>query len=111
MRVAVLHPERTEPDGTVVPVSTAAFRIGRIEDYVNPLTGETTPAAEVAEQLLQQAKDEFPDAEMSIEHLVDNGDGTSRWVHEDHVEEGMVKPGGGVVAAKDISAEQTQEAS
>lgn len=69
MRVVVHHPARQEEDGTEVPESTAAFRVGRITDHTDILTGETTPAAKVAEVLLEQARAEFPDCECSIEYL------------------------------------------
>lgn len=109
MRVAVHHPARTEPDGTTVPESVSAFRLGRIHDFVNHLSGETTEAAEVAKVLFGQAAKEHPDCRVVIEHLVDNGDGTSRWVPEGQVPEGATSPDGSVVAARELSATQTQE--
>lgn len=69
MRVVVHHPARVEEDGTEVPESKAAFRVGRITDHTDLLTGETTPADKVAELLAEQARAEFPDCEVSIEHL------------------------------------------
>lgn len=69
MRVVVHHPPRTEPDGMEVPASKSAYRLGRIVDHVDLLTGETTPREKVAEILLQQAKEEYPDCEVLIEHL------------------------------------------
>lgn len=68
MRVVVHHPARTE-DEVEVPESKSAFRLGHITDHTDILTGETTPADKVAEILLEQAKEEFPDCEVSIEHL------------------------------------------
>jgi hypothetical protein len=69
MRVVVHHPERTEEDGTVVAPSVAAFRVGRIEDHTDLLTGETTPREKVAEILLAQAKEENPGCAVKIEYL------------------------------------------
>lgn len=115
MRVAVHHPARTEPDGTAVEASVSAFRLGRITDLVDPITGETTPADEVAAKLLAAAKKEFPDCEVELQRLIvsidDDLGSTSEWVHEDSVPEGAVSPGGGVIATKDLATEQSQEAS
>lgn len=69
MRVVVTHPGRVEEDGTEVPESKAAYRVGRITDHTDLLTGETTPADKVAELLVEQAKEEFPGQEVAIEHL------------------------------------------
>lgn len=93
MRVVVHHPARTEPgevrqayhrdpetgvtsvttetvkEAVEVPESKSAYRLGRIEDFTNPLTGETTPREEVAAQLVEAAKREFPGLEVAIEHL------------------------------------------
>jgi hypothetical protein len=125
MRVAVHHPPRTEPDGTEIPETVAAFRQGRIEDFANPLTGETTPKEKVAEILLEQAKAEFPDCGVKLEVLVHNGDGegegenpedafetrtgTSTWVPHDQVPEGAVSSKGATVA-RELSVEQDQAA-
>lgn len=120
MRVAVRHPARTEPDGTPVAESVSPYHMGRIEDFVNPVTGETTPKDEVAKLLLGQAKAEFPDCEVYLERLVHNGDaegedphgegGTSTWVHHEEVPEGAHSPKGGVIAARELTTEQSQEA-
>lgn len=114
MRVAVKHPARTEPNGDEVPESIAAYRFGRIEDFVNPLTDEVTEKAEVARQLVEKAKAEFPECEVFIQRLVHNEGseseehvkGTSTWVHEDEVPEGARSPGGGLVAEHVVSTEQ-----
>lgn len=79
MRVVVHHPARTEEDGTAVEESVAAYRLGRIDDFVNPITGETTSKVDVAAALVEQAKADHPGLEVSIEHLHDNGDDTSTW--------------------------------
>lgn len=69
MRVVVNHPARVEEDGTEIAESKSAFRLGRISDHTDLLTGETTPREKVAEILTEQAKAEFPGCEVSIEHL------------------------------------------
>jgi hypothetical protein len=112
MRVVVHHPARVEEDGTEVPESKAAFRVGRIEDHTDLLTGETTPREKVAEILLQQAQEEFPDLEVSVEHLhpVDRNEETGEVTsHEwrDHPPEGSVPPG--AQHAEELAIEQTQE--
>lgn len=125
MRVAVHHPGRVE-DGETIPPSVFAFRVGRITDHVDVLTGETTPKEQVAAQLLEQAKAEFPDCEVVLEVLVHNGDappreledgtlvdephgegGTSTWVHHEQVPDGAVSPKGGTIA-KQLEVEQPQ---
>lgn len=69
MRVVVHHPAREEEDGTQVEASKSAFRLGRITDFTNPITGETTPRDDVAKALIEQAQAEFPDCEVTLEHL------------------------------------------
>lgn len=128
MRVAIHHPERTEPDGTAVPASVSAYRLGRITDQVDVVTGETTPAATVASALLAQAEAEFPGHEIHLERLVCNGDetfetvtqedgstasvgkkdGTSTWVHHEQVPAGAVSPEGTVIAAPELTVAQPQ---
>jgi hypothetical protein len=110
MRVAVRHPGRTEEDGTTVPESFSAYRVGRIDDHVDLLTGETTSADEVAEILVEQAKAEYPDCEVAIQRLIDNGDGTSKWVNAEEVPEGATSPDGVVVKAPELVIEQSQDA-
>lgn len=105
MRVVVHHPARTEQDGTEVPESTSAFRLGRIEDLVNPMTGETTPKEEVATALLQQAQEEFPGQDVKIEYLHSQGDETSEW--RDHPPEEPASPG--EAHAQELTAEQSTE--
>lgn len=114
MRVVVHHPARVEEDGTEVPESTAAFRVGRITDHTDLLTGETTPADKVAELLAEQARAEFPDCEVSIEHLhvAERDPETNEAVlHEwrDHPPEDAVPPGGD--HTQELAADQGQEVS
>lgn len=101
MRVAVHHPDS----------SISAFRLGRIEDFTNPITAETTPKEQVAAKLLADAQAEYPDCEIVLERLVDNGDGTSTWVHHEQVPDGALSPGGSVISHVDLRIEQPQEAS
>lgn len=130
MRVVVHHPERTGEDGEQIPASVSAYRLGRITDYVNPITGETTPADEVAATLLAQAKEEFPGQQVELEVLVHNGDetfrdveqedgsvakmgngdGTSTWVHHEQVPDGAVSPEGTVIKAPELRIAQSQSA-
>lgn len=107
MRIAIHHPARTEGEQEI-PASVSAFRLGRVLDFVNPMTGETTSAPDVAAALLEQAKTEYPDCEVVLERLVDNGDGTSSWLHENEVPEGSKSPDGKVVPAPDLVASQGQ---
>lgn len=113
MRVVVHHPERKEGEETI-PESVSAYRMGRIEDFVNPLTGETTPRDQVAAALLEQAKEEFPGLEVSIEHLheVEHDPETGKPVaHEwrDHPPE--TPAADGETHEVELTATQGQEAS
>lgn len=108
MRVAVTH-----EDGSV-----SAYRLGRIEDLPNPLTGQTTPAVEVAAQLFDQARVEFPGAEVRIQRLVSNEDAdengenaTSRWIDAEELREDHVSPEGHLVVARELAMQQAQQAS
>lgn len=117
MRVAVHHPARTNAEGVAVPESVSAYRLGRIDDFVNPITGETTSKEDVAAKLLADAQAEFPDCQVVLERLVcnndgtpENGGGTSTWVHHEQVPAGATSPDGTVIAAPEIVAAQPQEA-
>lgn len=113
MRVVVHHPAREEADGTQVAASKSAFRLGRITDHTDILTGATTPRDEVAAILLKQAQEEFPGQEVAIEHLHVAGrhPETGEVVaHEwkDHPPEQAVAVG--EVHEQELAADQTQEA-
>lgn len=69
MRVVVHHPAREEEDGTQVEAAKSAYRVGRVEDHVDFLTGRTTPQAEVVKLLVEAAEAEFPGQEVTVEHL------------------------------------------
>lgn len=109
MRVAVHHPVATDADGAEAPGSVFAYKWGRITDHVDVLTGETTPAAKVAELFKVQAEAEYPACEVTIERLIDSGDGTSQWVREDKVSADSASPEGRVVAAPELAIEQSQQ--
>jgi hypothetical protein len=79
MRVAI-HFE----DGSV-----AAYKLGRIVDGTHTddlLTGKVTPITDIADALAEQAKAEYPEAEIVIERFKDNGNGTGSWVSVDKVD-------------------------
>ncbi len=107
MRVVVHHPARTEPDGTEVPESVSAYRMSRIYDLPNPLTGETVPKDEVAATLVEQAQEEFPDLEVSIEYFHDHGDGTASWEPEPPA----TPAAPGAIHERELTATQDQAAS
>lgn len=95
MRVAVHipagHPD--SPDGPAV----VAYRLGRVRDGIdNHLihTGETVPMDEFLVGLSKQAEAEYPDCEIKVEHLVDNGDGTATWVPADEFDPEAHTPAG-----------------
>ena len=97
MRVAV-----TNADG-----DTHAFRVGRIEGFTNLLTGETASPEEVAAALVVQAEEENPDCTVTIQRLVQNGDGSSTWHDEDKVPDGAVFTPEGNTVANELTVEQT----
>lgn len=105
MRVAIHQPAGTAPYGTEIPAAVGAYKFGRIDDFVNPLTGETTQKKDVAAKLLADARAEFHDCEVFIEHLIDDGDGTSHWAPEPAA---TPAPAGATVVAPDLTATQTQ---
>lgn len=113
MRVVVHHPERVE-DGETVPASVSAYRLGKIDDHVDLLTGKTTPRAEVAAILLEQARAEFPGQDVSVEYLheVEVDDETGKAVrHEWRAEPPEVPVPPGENHERTLSVEQSQEAS
>lgn len=80
MRIAVHFPaEHPESGGEEAVV---AYRLGRIEDGVHnaPVGHDEVPLDEYLTRLVKQAQAEYPDCEVVIERLVDNGDDTSRWI-------------------------------
>lgn len=109
MRIAVHHPARTEPDGTEVPETVAAFRLGRIHDVPHPVTGDLIPQDEIVQAYLEAAQREHPDLEVKVEYLVNNGDGTSSWQAQPPAD-GEESPEGANVATHELSVEQSQSA-
>lgn len=113
MRVVVHHPERVE-DGETIPASVSAYRVGRVEDHTDLLTGKTTPKEEVAAILVEQARAEFPGQEVSIEHLheVEVDEETGKAVrHEWRPEPPKAPVAPGVEHVRELSVEQPQEVS
>lgn len=81
-RVAV-HLPPGHPHGDPEQTVVVAFRLGRIRDGIDNLiihTGEVVPIEEFRAGLFKQAQAEYPGAEVKLERLVDNGDGTARWI-------------------------------
>lgn len=114
MRVVVHHPARVEDDGTEVAESVSAYRLGHVTDFTNPITGETTPAEEVVKALVEQAQAEYPDCEVSVEHLhvAERHPETNEVIaHEwkDHPPEEAVAAG--EQHEQTLTADQAQEAS
>jgi hypothetical protein len=109
MRVAIHQPASTAPDGTEIPAAVGAYHLGRIEDFVNQVTGEVTKAEDLAKALAAQAEAEFPGLTIVVERLIDNGDGTSRWEPEPAATDTPTPPGATVVAPE-LAATQTQVA-
>lgn len=116
MRVAVHFAEDhplAQDDGPAV----VAYRLGRIEDGVHNAPAGHDPVAldEFLARLTRQARDEYPNHlvtqdesvgnRISIEVLVDNGDGTSRWINADHFDpEQHTRAGAGRQVQRDVSA-------
>ena len=80
MRVAVHFPAEHPLSGG--EDSVAAFRLGRIEDGVHnaPVGHAPVPLDEFVTRLVKQAQEEYPDADVVVERLIDNGDETSSWI-------------------------------
>lgn len=109
MRVAVHfsddHP-LAQGDGPHV----AAYKLGRIEDGVHnaPVGHPEVPLDEFLANLVSQAREEYPDAQVVVERLVDNGDETSSWIPADEFDPEVHQPvGAGAQLARDLTAEQT----
>lgn len=94
MRVAV-HLKADDPqsggEDTVV-----AYRLGRVEDGVHnqPAGFEPIALEDYVSQLVDAAKAEYPDAEVVVERLVDNGDDTSRWIPAEEFDPEQHTPAG-----------------
>lgn len=92
MRVAVyLHPDHphagvdAEGNRAEEPV-VLAFRLGRIEEGVHnaPIGHPAIPLDDFVKGLVAEARAEYPDAmDVRVERLIDNGDGTGRWIPDD----------------------------
>lgn len=111
MRVAVHLPD-DHPDGGGV----VAYKLGRIRDGIDNHvvhTGEMTPLDEFAAGLVEQAKRDYPQdgVKVVVERLVDNGDGTAKWIPADDFDpEQHRSPEAGGGAAREFNVESKVEA-
>lgn len=79
MRVAVHY----QDDHPQHPGAVFAYLLGRIEDGVHNVAAghDPVPIDAYVSRLIERARAEFPDAlDVRLERLIDNGDGTSRWI-------------------------------
>jgi hypothetical protein len=99
--------------------AVAAFRLGRIEDGLHnaPVGHDEVPLDEYLQRMLELAAQEYPGHEItqdesvanriSIERLVDNGDGTSRWINADQFDpEQHTAAGAGAQIQRDVTVNQ-----
>lgn len=103
MRIAVHFPDGhpLAPEGPAV----AAYKLGRIEDGVHnaPVGHAAVPLHEFLIGLLKEAQAEYPECEVKIERLIDNGDETSRWISADEFDPEKHTPvGAGASIAREI---------
>ena len=109
MRVAVHLPaDHPESGGQE---SVCAYRLGRVVDGLhNAAVGyEPVPVEDLARKIAEEAQAEYPTAVVKIERLVDNGDGTSRWVAEDEFDVAAHKlVGGGEFKTTELSTTTAQ---
>lgn len=96
MRVAVyLPPDHPAHGGGVEGPAVSAYRLGRIRDGVDNFyvhSGQTIPIDQFVAGLIAQAQAEFPTAEVKLERLVDNGDGTGTWVPDEQYDPALHTP-------------------
>jgi hypothetical protein len=105
MRVAVHFPDDhpLAQDGAAV----VAYRLGRVEDGVHnaPVGHDPVPLDEFLTRLVRDAREEFPDADVVIERLIDNGDGTSGWIPAEEFDPEEHTPvGAGVTVEREANA-------
>lgn len=97
--------------------AVAAYRLGRIEDGIHnaPVGHEAVPLEDYLQRMLELAAAEYPGHEITqdesvanriaIERLVDNGDGTSRWINADQFDPEQHTPAGaGRQVQRDVTA-------
>jgi hypothetical protein len=98
------HAEHGDPDNPE-PALTV-YRLGRIEEGVHnaPAGFAPIPYGEFVERLLEDAKREYPDAQVRVERIVDNGDGTSSWIPADEFDPAVHKS---TIAGQSRQAEVT----
>ena len=111
MRVAVRHTDETHPNA-----HWFAFEQGRIQDFRNPVTGETLSAEQVAAALLVRAMEQFPEAD-GYEHRIEtlhvtgsdeDGNDTGGWFPAG--ESDLPRVGQAGVSARELSVDQGQAA-
>jgi hypothetical protein len=88
--------------------AVVAYKLGRIEDGVHnaPVGHEPVALDEFVNGLVAQAQAEYPDATIAVERLVDNGDGTSRWIPADQFDPEQHTPvGPGNQVARDVTTD------
>lgn len=106
MRVAVHFPA----DHPLSPgeASVAAYRLGRIEDGVHnaPLGYDPIPLDQYLANVVKAAKAEYPDADVVIERLVeDGGPEQGKWIPAEEFDAGKHTPvGAGQHVEREVSA-------
>lgn len=97
MRVAVhIPPDHPEHGGGVEGNAVIAYRLGRIEDGVHnaPIGYDLVPFDEFVQGLFAKAQAEYPDCEVRVERLIDNGDNTSTWISAEEFDPELHTPQG-----------------
>lgn len=114
MRVAVYLPlDHPEHGGESEKPVAVAYRLGRIEPGVHnaPLGHPEIPFEEFVLGLVEQAKAEYPDAQVELERLVDKGDGTAEWIPSREFDPNLHTPqGAGNVRSGEFTATSEQQA-
>lgn len=114
MRVAVHFPAGHElapgEDGQESQGAVVAYRLGRIEDGVHnaPVGHEPVSLEEFVQRLVAQAQEEYPDAEVVVERLVANEDGTARWISASEFDPEQHRPvAAGQTIVREVTADLT----
>lgn len=120
MRVAVYlpkgHPEAGVDPESGQPVEEPrefAYRLGRIEEGVHnaPIGHPEIPFEEFVNGLAEQARQEYPDARVVIEKMIDNGDRTAAWIAAEEFDPEKHTPmGAGNIKATEIHVTNEQDA-
>ena len=91
MRVAVRHADPEHPNA-----GWFAYGLGRAEDFVHPVPGETSQKADVVSALLARAQAEYV-PEQGYEHQVQTLTEAGEWIPVEQVAEQPLAPEGEVV--------------